>query len=44
MGKVNVLEVVLSNGTGVYIAGQLLQGHVNLELNNSLKMKGQLVV
>ncbi|XP_076465647.1 arrestin domain-containing protein 3-like [Babylonia areolata] len=39
MGKVNVLEVVLSNTTGVYLAGQLLQGHVNLELNNSLKMR-----
>ena len=41
MGKVSVLEVVLSNGTGVYIAGQLLQGHVNLELNNNLKLRGE---
>ncbi|KAK7495975.1 hypothetical protein BaRGS_00012676 [Batillaria attramentaria] len=39
MGKVNLLEVVLSNPTGVYFAGQTLQGHVNLELNNNLKLR-----
>ena len=41
MVKINVLEVVLSNVNGVYFSGQVLQGHVNLELGKTLKLKGK---
>ncbi|PVD19293.1 hypothetical protein C0Q70_19780 [Pomacea canaliculata] len=39
MRKVKVLEIVLSNPTGVYFSGQILQGHVNMELGDNIKLK-----
>lgn len=40
MGKLSVFKIALSNVQGVYFAGQMLQGHVILELNEPVKLKG----
>ncbi|XP_046545836.1 arrestin domain-containing protein 3-like [Haliotis rubra] len=40
MGKLSVFKIALSNVHGVYFAGQMLQGHVILELNEPVKLKG----
>ncbi|KAK3601187.1 hypothetical protein CHS0354_004388 [Potamilus streckersoni] len=40
MGKLNIFEITLSNPQGIYFAGQSLQGHVTVELNDGMKMRG----
>ncbi|KAL3865646.1 hypothetical protein ACJMK2_043012 [Sinanodonta woodiana] len=40
MGKLNIFEITLNNPQGVYFAGQSLQGHVTVELNDVMKMRG----
>ena len=39
MGKLQTFSIVLANA-GVYYAGQVVQGHVILSLNEPLKMRG----
>ncbi|XP_041369217.1 arrestin domain-containing protein 17-like [Gigantopelta aegis] len=40
MGKLTVFEIVLSNQQCVYYPGQMLQGHVIVELSEEMKMRG----
>ncbi|XP_071102891.1 arrestin domain-containing protein 3-like [Haliotis cracherodii] len=40
MGKLNVFTITLNNPQGVYSPGQCLQGHLTLELNEDMKMRG----
>lgn len=40
MGKLNIFEITLTNFNGVYFAGQNLEGHVTVELNDGMKMRG----
>ena len=40
MGKLNIFEITLTNFNGVYFAGQNLEGHVTVELNDQMKMRG----
>ena len=41
MGKLNIFEITLTNFNGVYFAGQNLEGHVTVELNDGMKMRGE---
>ena len=41
MGKLNIFEITLTNFNGVYFAGQNLEGHVTVELNDGMKMRGK---
>ncbi|ESP05163.1 hypothetical protein LOTGIDRAFT_227841 [Lottia gigantea] len=40
MGKLKEFEIILNNAHGVYFTGEILLGHVNIELKESLKLKG----
>ncbi|XP_046556419.1 arrestin domain-containing protein 3-like [Haliotis rubra] len=40
MGKLNMFVVSFSNLQGVYYAGQAVQGHVTVELTDTMKMRG----
>lgn len=40
MGKLNIFEITLSNLQGVYYAGQNVQGHCTVELNEEMSMRG----
>lgn len=40
MGKLNIFEITITNPNGVYFAGQNLEGHVTVELNDGMKMRG----
>ncbi|CAG5135197.1 unnamed protein product [Candidula unifasciata] len=40
MGKLNIFEISFSNISGVFYAGNILQGHVTVELNEPMKMRG----
>ncbi|KAL8602260.1 hypothetical protein ACOMHN_022773 [Nucella lapillus] len=40
MGKLNIFEITLSNFQGVYYAGQNVQGHCTVELNEEMSMRG----
>ncbi|XP_046337202.1 arrestin domain-containing protein 3-like [Haliotis rufescens] len=40
MGKLNIFVVSFSNLQGVYYAGQVVQGHVTVELTDTMKMRG----
>ncbi|XP_041373505.1 arrestin domain-containing protein 3-like [Gigantopelta aegis] len=40
MGKLNIFVIVLANPQAVYLAGQVVQGHVTVELNEEMKMRG----
>ncbi|KAL5005445.1 hypothetical protein ScPMuIL_018901 [Solemya velum] len=39
MGKLNIFEITLNDALGVFYAGQILQGHVTVELNEGMKMR-----
>ncbi|XP_046557797.1 arrestin domain-containing protein 3-like [Haliotis rubra] len=40
MGKLNVFGISLNNPQGVYFSGQVVEGHVTVELNGEMKMRG----
>ncbi|KAK6180275.1 hypothetical protein SNE40_012462 [Patella caerulea] len=40
MGKLNMFAITFSNPQGVFEGGQLIQGHVTVELNAEIKMRG----
>ena len=40
MGKLNIFEITLSNFQGVFYAGQNVQGHCTVELNDEMSMRG----
>lgn len=40
MGKLNIFEISLSNFQGVYYAGQNVMGHLTVELNAEMSMRG----
>ncbi|XP_050403329.2 arrestin domain-containing protein 3-like [Patella vulgata] len=40
MGKLNIFEITFANPQGVFYGGQLIQGHVTVELNAEIKMRG----
>ncbi|XP_025077865.1 uncharacterized protein LOC112554340 [Pomacea canaliculata] len=40
MGKLNIFEITLSNFQGVFYAGQNVQGHCTVELNEKMSMRG----
>ncbi|GFN74123.1 hypothetical protein PoB_000062900 [Plakobranchus ocellatus] len=40
MGKLNIFQISLANGPGVFYAGTMLQGHVTIELKEPMKMRG----
>ncbi|CAL1540949.1 unnamed protein product [Lymnaea stagnalis] len=40
MGKLNIFEISFSNLSGIYYAGDVLKGHVTVELKESMKMRG----
>ncbi|XP_050401776.1 arrestin domain-containing protein 3 [Patella vulgata] len=44
MGKFKTFEIVLNSPHSVYFAGDILQGHVNIELNEAMKLKGIRVI
>lgn len=41
MGKLNIFEITLSNFQGVFYAGQNVQGHCTVELNEKMSMRGE---
>ena len=43
MGKLNIFEITLSNFQGVFYAGQNVQGHCTIELNEEMSMRGKLL-
>ncbi|XP_046380703.2 arrestin domain-containing protein 3-like isoform X3 [Haliotis rufescens] len=40
MGKLKIFAITLNNTQGVYYPGQFLEGHVTVELNEGMKMRG----
>ncbi|GFR83465.1 arrestin domain-containing protein 3-like [Elysia marginata] len=40
MGKLSLFAISLDNPAGVYYAGSMIQGHVTVQLNESMKMRG----
>ncbi|KAK6180226.1 hypothetical protein SNE40_012418 [Patella caerulea] len=40
MGKLNIFEITFSNPQGVFYGGQIIHGHVTVELNAEIKMRG----
>eukprot|EP00916_Digyalum_oweni_P011297 GHVL01018824.1.p1 GENE.GHVL01018824.1~~GHVL01018824.1.p1 ORF type:complete len:423 (-),score=14.79 GHVL01018824.1:325-1593(-) len=40
MGKLNIFEITLCNFPGVFYAGQNVQGHCTVELNEEMSMRG----
>ncbi|XP_050403342.1 arrestin domain-containing protein 3 [Patella vulgata] len=40
MGKLNIFEITLSNLQGVFLSGQLIQGHVTVEVNAQIQIRG----
>lgn len=41
MGKLNIFEITLNNPQGVYNPGQFLEGHVVVDLNKEMTMRGK---
>ena len=39
--KVKTLDIKLDNATGAYYAGQPVVGHVVLDINEPIKLKGE---
>ena len=43
MGKLNQFQIVLDKPGGVYYPGEVMSGHVILELKEDMKMRGNVI-
>ena len=43
MGKLNQFQIVLDKPGGVYYPGEVMSGHVILELKEDMKMRGNVM-